>query len=842
LTAETREFFIFVASQELLETEPSVEIVWKDLRLGFRLIRKQAVFSLLAILALAIGIGANTTIFSLVNGVLLRPLPYRQPGNLYLIREVVPMMGRGNGSWPANLRNFDIWRHQSTSFEQMAVVEPVSFDWTSSGEARQIEGARASANLFDVLGVRPEFGRNFQAGEDSPGHDQVVILTNSFWRDELHADPAVIGSAINLNGASYQVIGVLPKSFRFPKGNELGPRIQFSARIGFFKPLGTDASQGSLLGNFRFAAIARTRPMVSAGQARADLNVVFANIARQAGANSGRKVELEPELIPLESEVLGSSRRGLMLLLASVTAVLLIVCVNLASLLLARASSRMHDMAVRSAMGATRARLIWAMVAETLPLSIIGGIAGIAFAAIALHSLMGVAPIDLPRLGEAHLDWRVFMFAFGLSALSGVLVGALPAWRCSRVQPQRVLSSSDSRATSDRSVLWMRHVLISSEVALTVVLLVFAAALTESLLRVLRVEKGFDVDHVLTVDVTLPPQEYSQPANRLQFYERVQSALRELPMVSNAGWVSKLPLEGQAYTLVVNVPGLVSQDYEKLMANYRLTSPAYFGSIGIPIVEGRMFEIRDQGKNVAVISRTVAALVWPGEDPLGKQFHPGPDSAPLTEVIGVVGDIRTVGLDQPPISMVYLPYWGTQSPQSASLVIRSTAGNVDSIAADVRSAIRKIDRAVPILSVRSMEQIVSDSISARRFQMLLMDFFAGCALFLAALGIYSVVSYSVEQQKFEMGLRMALGASPSNLRRLVMKASLTPVAIGLIAGIGAALLLRRLVSSLLFGVSGSNPLMILAVSLCVLSIAIAACFVPTARITRIDPMVALRSQ
>jgi putative ABC transport system permease protein len=822
--------------------EPSVQTFWKDLRLGFRLIAKQPIFSFVAILALATGIGANTTIFSMVNGVLLRPLPYREPGNLYLIREVVPMMGRGNGSWPANLRNFDIWQHQATSFEQMAVVEPLSFDWTLSGEARQIDGAHASANIFDVLGVRPQLGRNFLANEDSPGHDQVVILTDSFWRDEMHADHTIIGRSISLNGASYQIIGVLPKSFRFPTGAELGPRIQFGAKIGFFKPLGTDASQGSLLGGFRFATIARVKPNVSAAQARADLNVVFANIARQAGASMGRKIELEPELIPLESQVLGSSRRGLMLLLASVTAVLLIVCVNLASLLLARASGRMHEMAVRSALGATRGRLIWAMVAETLPLSISGGIAGIGFAAVALRWLVSVAPIDLPRLGEVHLDWRVFLFAFGLSLFSGVLVGALPAWRCSRVDPQRALSSGGTRATSDRSVLWLRHVLVGGEVALTVVLLVFAAALTESLVRVLRVDKGFDVDRVLTVDVTLPPQEYSQSGNRLQFYERVQAALRELPVVRNSGWVSKLPLEGQANTLVVNVPGYVAQDYEKLMANYRFTSPAYFESIGIPLVEGRLFELRDQGKDVAVISRTVAVQVWPGEDPIGKQFHPGPNSAPLTEVIGVVGDIRTVRLDQPPISMVYLPYWGLQAPQAASLVIRSTTGDAETIAADVRDAITKVDPSVPILNIRSMEQIVSDSVSARRFQMLLADLFAGCALFLAALGIYSVVAYSVEQRKFELGLRMALGASPSNLRRLIIKTSLTPVAIGLISGIGASLFLRRLISSLLFGVSGGNPLMLVVVSLSVLAIGVTACSVPTARMARIDPMVALRSQ
>jgi len=815
---------------------------WNDLRYGFRQLVREPVFSCLAVLALTLGIGANTAIFSMVNGILLRPLSYRQPEQLYLVREIVPMMGKMMGSWPANLTNFAIWQRDTHSFEGIAIAEPFPMNLTSSGEPREVDGARVSANLFEILGVSPGLGRTFAAGEDVPGRDHVAVLTNAFWREEFHSDATLLGKNITLNGEPYEVIGVLPESFRFPTGEQLGQRVQFGSRVDFFKPMGLDPNSFDLLGNFKLAAIARLKPGVTPAQALADLNVVQAQIAAEAGNHMHRRIELRAQLTSLESEIIGSSRRGLLLLLASVGAVLLIVCVNLASLLLARASKRMREAAIRISLGASRSRLIGQMLAETLPLSLLGGILGIVAAYLGLNWLVREAPLDLPRLDEVHIDARVLMFAFAVSLLTSLLYGLLPAWRCANADVQPLIKSGGTTATVDRSATVLRQSLIGVEVGLTAVLLILAGTLTASLFRVLNVEKGFAVDGILTADVSLPPQKYTQPTDRVRLYDELRSQVRGLPGVRDAAWVSKLPLEGQAFIMIVNVPGVVQQDYENLMANYRYTSPGYFESIGIPLLQGRLFDESDKDKNVAVISETVARRVWPKDDPIGREFHPGSSSTPLVKVIGVVGDVRTAGLEQPPLSLVYVPYWQLEMPGKASLVVRTSAGRLASLGPDVRRTIHNVDVDVAVTSIRSMNQIVTDSVAGRRFQMLLSHLFSGFALFLAALGIYSVVSYTVEQRRYELGIRLALGAPRSGLRRLVMRQGMTPVLIGLVVGVITGFFVGRAVGSLFFGINAGNPLIISAVGLVVVAIGALACYIPATRTTGVNPIIALRSQ
>ena len=682
---------------------------WNNLRYGVRQLIREPVFSSLAILALTLSIGANTAIFSMVNGILLRPLSYRHPEQLYLVREIVPMMGKMSGSWPANLTDFAIWQRATHSFEGIAVAEPFPMNLTSSGEPREVDGARVSANLFEILGVSSWLGRTFAAGEDLPGRDHLVVLTHAFWRDEFHSDPAFVGKNITLNGEPYEVIGVLPESFRFPTGEQLGQRVQFGPRVDFFKPMGLDPNKFGLLGNFRLAAIARLKPGVKPNQALADLNVVQAQIAAEAGNDMHRQVELHAELTSLESEIIGSSRRGLLLLLASVGAVLLIVCVNLASLLLARASKRMREAAIRISLGASRARLIGQMLAETLPLSFLGGIFGVVAAYLGLHWLIRAAPLDLPRLDEVHIDARVLLFAFAVSLLTGILFGLMPAWRCAHAHLPPLIKSGGTTATVDRSATFLRQTLIGIEVGLTAVLLILAGTLTASLFRVLNVEKGFAVDGIITAEVSLPLQKYVQPSDRVRFYEQVRSAVRGLPAVQDAAWVSKLPLEGQAFIMVINVPGVAQRDYENLMANYRYASPGYFQSLGIPLLQGRLFDESDKDKkdkNVAVISKTVARRVWPKDDPIGRQFHPGSNDTPLVEVIGVVGDVRTAGLEQPPLSLVYVPYWQLEMPGKASLVVRTSSERLGSLGPDVRRTIHNVDADAAVTSIRSMNQIV----------------------------------------------------------------------------------------------------------------------------------------
>jgi putative ABC transport system permease protein len=818
--------------------------LWNDLRYGFRLMLREPVFSGLAIIALALGIGANTAIFSMVNGILLRPLPYKQPRQLYVIREIVPKMGKASGSWPANLRNFDMWQHQNHSFEQMAVVEPFAANLTSTTDTREIDGVRVSSNLFSLLGVSTAFGRTFQPEEEVPGRDRVIILTHAFWRDQFHSDPDILGKSVTLAGVPYQIVGVLQESFRFPKNDQLGERVPLGPRTDFFKPLGYTPSQFNLLGAFRFGVIARMKPGVSETQAVADLNVTQAQIAAEAGSMMGEPMELRIQLLPLEAQVIGSSRRGLILLLASVAGVLLVVCVNLASLLLARASRRLREAAIRKALGASRRRLISQMLLESAPLALIGGLLGIGCAYLGLSWLIRAAPIDLPRLDEVHIDARVCGFAILLTLLTSVLFGLLPAWRTANSDPQQLIKSGGSTSSIDRPSLFLRNGLIGFEVGLTALLLIVAGTLTSSLVRVLSVDKGFDADGVLTLDVALPPQKYSKVPDRVAFYDQVQRGVSALPGVRSVGWISKLPLEGQAFIMPVNVPELAEKETENFMANYRYATPDYFKSMGISLLRGRFFAESDRqgNRSVAIISDTVAQRVWPKQNPIGRQFHPGPQSAPLVEIVGVVSDVKTLGLDQPVVPMVYVPHWQMEVGSRASLVVRAPVSVLPSLAGESRGEIRKTDPEVPVLQIRSMDQIVTDSVAGRKFQMLLAQWFAAFALFLAALGIYSVVSYSVEQRRYELGIRLALGASPSSIRRLVVRQGMIPVVIGLIAGVAAGFAVGKAASNLFFEVRAADPIIVAAVVLVVAVIGIVACYIPAIRTARLNPLIALRSQ
>ncbi len=810
----------------------------QDIRYGLRMLRKSPGFTSVALLTLAIGIGANAVIFSMVNSVLLRPLVYRQPQELYLLREIIPQLSNVYPTLPANVRSFRTWQRESHSFSQFSIVEPVRMALSFSGETEEVSGGVASANLFDVLGVEPRMGRTFLPSEDTPGHDHVVILTDAMWRDRFHADPSLLGRSISLDGEPYQVVGILPSSFRFPKDGQLGALTEFAARTEFFKPLGLDAEKFSPLGEFDFAAIARLKPGVNADQALAELNVIQGQIAKQA--NQG--VDLRVQLIPLQSALVGPARRGLLLLLGGVGSVLLIVCVNLANLLLARVPGRMREAAIRTALGASRARLARQMLAESSLLSICGGLLGIGLAYLGFQWLVGLAPAGLPRLDEVRLDGRVLWFAFFISILTGILFGGLPAWRVVHAEPQNALKAGATTTTDSPRARRLRELLIGIEVGVCTLLLIVAALLTMSLVRLLGVDKGFVSEQSLAADISLPPQNYPKPEQRREFYERVLAQVRPLPAVISAGWISKLPLEGQEQVDLINVPGHPGTELKTPIANYRYVSSGYFQAIGIPLRQGHWFEDSDLDRHVAVISDSVAARVWAGENPIGKKFHPGGDETPLSEVIGVVGDIRTVALDEAPLLMVYLPNGPASrnwSGSHASLVVRA-AMDPSALAAAIRGAIREVDSAVPIVQLRPLTEIVSESVAVRRFQMFLASLFAFFALLLAALGIFGVVAYSVEQRRRELGIRRALGAQGSNLRGLVLRQGMIPVVLGAASGVVAAMMVNRLIQSLLYGVTSRDPLTILAVVFVVLVTGIVACYVPAARTTRLDPIVALR--
>ncbi|HET7205938.1 MAG TPA: ABC transporter permease [Terriglobales bacterium] len=808
----------------------------QDIRYAARQLRKAPAFTLVAVLTLGIGIGANTAIFSVVNGVLLRPLAYRDPGRLYLIQEIVPQMTKFYPLLSANLPDFRIWQKECHSFTGIAIAEPATADMSGEGEAQQLHGVRSSANLFDVLGVRPALGRSFLPEEDEPGRGHVVVITDRFFRNYFRGNSEVIGQQIKLDGEQYFIAGVLPASFHFPA--HLGWLSSFGQELDFFEPLnGPRFYEQGLVSEFDFAAIGRLKPDVTPDRALAELNVVQAQIAQTAKEG----VDLKASLSPLDTEVVGSARLGLILLLAAVAAVLLIVCFNLANLLLARVPSRMREEAIRAALGASKWRLFRRTLIESLLLGVVGGILGIVIGELGLKWLLLVAPSGIPRLDEVQVDARALGFAILLSLATSVLFGVLPAWKMARSNPQNSLKWGSAAAGENRHARRVRSGLIGLEVGISTVLLITAGLLTASLVRLLRVDGGFQTDHVLTANIDLPSQAYKDPDTRLHFYNALLDRIRALPGVSSAGWVSMLPLAGERSATGIDVPA--GQQVSHPTANYRPISPDYFKTMGIPLLRGRIFNESDRGRKVVVISESVARRFWPGHNPIGRTCltYWGPEEA--DEVIGVVGDIHTVRLDAPPLMMVYVPDWfgslHLAVPQSAAIVV-STASDERILTSAVRQAIHATDREVPIVDMRPMGDLLSESVAPRRFQMFLLQLFAACALLIASLGIYGVISYSVEQRRHELGIRAALGAGFSDLRSMILRQGMTPVIFGLFTGVVASILSGRLLQNLLFGITVLHPLTLFVVTALVSAVAVAACLIPSRRATSVDPMVALR--
>ena len=814
------------------------ETLVQDLRYGLRMLRKSPGFTAVAVGTLALGIGANTAIFSMVNSVLLRPLAYYEPQHLYVIREIIPQISKFYPSLAANLPDFRIWQKECRSFDSIGIAEPVSMDLTGAGESEEIEGVRSSANLFDVLGVRPVVGRGFLPEEDEGGHGHVVVLTDRFWRRRFDGDLSIVGKSIVLDGTPSEVVGILAAGFHFPK--QIGLMTEFPDHPNFFQPLSKSRSnEQSLMGDFDFAAIGRLKPGVTREAALAELNVVQAQIAKQA--NQG--MDLLAEIAPLEAEVVGPARRGLLFLLAAVGAVLLIVCVNLANLLLARVPGRMHEAAIRAALGATRRQLVRQLLMESMLLGLLGGTLGIWMASLGLGWLLHTAPASLPRLDEVHIDARILSFAVFISVLTSVIFGGLPAWRIAHADPQGTLKLGAAARTENSHTRGLRGWLIGLEVTLSTVLLILAGLLTTSLLHLLRVNTGFAVERVLAADIDLPPHGYSKPDARLRFYDQAVTNLRAVPGVVSAGWVSILPLKGEGGVTDVSVPGEPSRTGETPIANYRVAGPGYFQTIGIPLIAGRDFVETDRTKHVIIVSQGIAERFWPNQNPIGQICINSWGGEERNEVIGVVGDIRTVRLDKVPVLMVYTPNMFARAipygPQSASIVLHTTTDPAASAAA-VRDVLRKLDPDVPVVALRPMTALVSQSVETRRFQMSLALIFGFCALLLASLGIFGVVAYSVEQRRHELGIRMALGAQHANVLGMVLRQGMSPVLVGLAAGIIAALFSGRLIATLLFGVGSFDPLTVACVMVVIVTVALAACWIPARRAIHVDPMVALR--
>ena len=803
-----------------------------DLRYASRCLLREPGFAAIAILTLGLGIGANTAIFSVVNGVLLRPLPYREPDRLVSLREVIPALARTYPTLPVSARHFVEWRGRCTSFERLSLTDVGTVNLTGAGEPENLDIARVSADLFQTLGVQPAIGRVFTQGEDQDGRDRVAILSDALWRRRFHADPAIVGRTITLDSRAHTVVGVLPAAFRFPATAVLETAQAAVQRPEVFKPVVFTPDQlKELMGQFNFQVIARLKKGVARERALAELNVIGAQLVKMSGDN----MELRAWAVPLQESLVGGSRRGLLVLLGAVGAVLLIVCGILANLTLARAERRGRELAVRTALGASRGRLVRNALSESLLVAFGGGALGAGLAAAGLGVLVRSAPPDIPRLDEVGLDWRVLLFALAVTAATGLLFGLAPAWRASRIEPHRVLSSGGRSSTTGAHGLRLRSVLVSSEVGLSAVLLITAALLMTSFVRLLRVDKGFRAPSVLAADVAIPWAKYSQDAQRNAFHERVLARLASQPGVLSAAISTALPLQGETWVDSAYVPGDSRAPYDRPPVNVRFISADYLRTMGIPLRAGRTFADDDRKRKVVVISERLARTLWPGQNAIGRRLITSGDTN--YEVIGLAGDIRT-DADKRPVAMLYRPYW-EWAPRKVVLVARA-AGEPWSVAGAVRAAIREVDADVPVPAMRTMQMVLEESIAQRRFQMTLACVFAGAALLLAGLGIYGVVSYSVTRRTNEMGIRMALGAQSGDLHRLVVRQSMLPVALGLAAGVAGALAAGRVLSSLLFEVNERDPLTIAGVAALLTLVSLAACYVPARRATRVDPLASLR--
>ena len=807
---------------------------WNNIRFGFRTLSRDPGFTIVALLILALGIGANTAIFSIIDGVLLKPLPFREPERLFAVQESVPKFGQFAPTVPVSAHHFQHWRKEWRAADQIAIIGDITLNLTSGGEPERLNGSKVSASLFPLLGVSTQLGRPFLEEEDHPGRDRVVILSDGLWRRRFHADPSILGSKIILDGVPCEVIGVMPPRLRIPKVSQLQSLDLRDVEAEIWKPMAIREQDLSPMGDFNYGGIVRLKEGVSAKQALDELNAVEAAIA---GAFD-EKIELRGVLSPLQAQIAGRSRQGLLLLFAAGAAVLLIVCVNIANLLLARATGRGREFAIRRAIGAGAGQLMRQMLAESVLLSTAGGALGLALAYWSLHLILASAPLDLPQINEITIDARVLAIAFAVSILCGILFGLLPAWRVSRGDPQDGLKAGSRTISEGRQGGRARSLLVSLEVALSTVCLIAAGLLLSSFARLMRVDKGFEVERIVTVSLSLPAARYPDRPQRAEFLRRAIDAVKSLPGVAAAGVSNLLPLTGEGNNNILTLEGRPTPLIERPIADFRCINPDFFRTMGIRLLRGRGFEEADRQRDVTVISAITAERLWPGEDGVGKRFRLGGDNARMLQVIGIAGDVRGSGLQKPPVLTVYIPYWQRDRPDMA-LVIR-TSMDPRTIASAVRVEIRKLDRELPVPEFRTMQQIVSHSVAQRRFQLTLVLLFAGAALLLAGIGIYGVISYSVTQRRNEMGIRMALGAAAYDIRHMVLWQGLRPVFVGLAAGLLAAFVVGRIISSLLFGVAPADPVTFTSISAVLLAVSAAACYIPALRATRVDPMLALR--
>jgi predicted permease len=805
-----------------------VEDLRQDIVFGLRVLRRNPVFSLVAVATLALGVGANTALFSITNAVVFRPLPFAEAERLLTLWECSAKSEAARVIVsPANYLD---WREQTRSFEEMGAYTEDFYN-ISEDDSRpeRVAAANATPSLFRALGVRPVLGRTFLPEEGLSEAGRAVLLSHGLWRRRFGGDPSVVGKTVRLNGPEYTVVGVLPPDF-----------IISARRYEVYRAMGlSDTQRVNRRGRY-LMGIARLRPGVTAEQARAEMNAVGARLTAQyPDENAGRGATV----YPLTALITGGARTALLMLLGAVGFTLLIACANVANLLLGQAASRRKEMAVRAALGAGRLRLVRQMLTESLTLSLAGGVAGLLLAKWGVGLLVSISPASLPRAEEAGLDMRVLGFTLLVSTLTGLAFGLVPALRASKVELTDALKAGSRPAGGGRRSL-ARGVLVAAEVALSLVLLVGAGLLVKSFIRLTEVELGFDPGRVVAADISLPYR-YNSGEKRVEFYRQLLTRVEALPGVSSAAVSQSVPLSGEEHGAQFRVGGRepAPDGSDRYGSIYHRVSADYFKTFGVRLLRGRGLNERDTAgaPAVALINETLARRVFPGEDPLGKQLVLSGTPERPREIVGVVSDTRYVTPDRAPSPEIYVSYLDDPY-HHMSLAVRA-GGDPAALTGAVREELSALDREVPLANVKEMGQYVSDSLSPQRFSALLLAVFACAALGLAALGVYGVISNSVARRTHELGIRIALGARGADVLRLVVVQGMRPVLLGLGAGLAGASALTRVLESLLYGVSAFDPSVFAFVSLLLAAVALVACYLPARRAAmRVDPMNALRHE
>ena len=803
--------------------------LWQDIRYGFRMLWKSPGFTVAAVLALALGIGANTAIFSVVNAVLLRPLGYKEPERLVTIGHHYPML---NLVATVSSIGYHDYKSQNTVFEDVAASEYETFNLTEQGEPERLVGRRLTANYLPLLGVNPALGRTFLPQEEQVGQDDVVVLSHGLWQRRFGASSAIIGKTVLLNNRSYEVIGVAPASYQSGT-HELWTPLALTP-----DKLSPDARGVEFLN-----VLARLKPGVTIERAQSEMSAI-----------AGRIKAENPDVYPadwgivvnsLHEQVVGDVRPALLVLLGAVGFVLLIACSNVANLMLARAALRRKEITIRASLGAGRLRLVRQMLTESLLLAMMGGAGGLLLAAWGIDVLLAISPDTIPRSREIGIDSGVLAFTLGVSVLTGLLFGMIPAIQASKVDLNESLKEGGRSSTSNFRWRSARSLLIVTEIAVTLVLLVGAGLLLKSFTKLLDTNPGFQTENVLTMQVSLPPTQYPELARVRTFYQRVVEGLRNLPGVEAAGAISNLPLSGSGgMSSSFDIEGeTVAPGSTAPHTDVRAVASEYLQTMKIPLLKGRVLTERDNAEAplVALIDETLARLYFRGQDPVGKRIRL-PDGSGTgsqwREVVGIVGAVKHKGLDAELKSQVYLPH-GQSGMRSMYLVMRSS-GDPLSLTAAARAVVRSENKDLPVYGVRAMREVFHKSVAQKRFSVLLLSVFAFVALVLAAVGLYGVIAYSVTQRTHEIGLRMALGAQRRDVLRLILGQGLKLILLGVGLGLLGAFTLTRVMMSQLYGVSPTDPLTFASIALLLAIIGILACYIPARRAMRVDPMVALR--